>query len=174
MTMPASARAPERAGRMTKGLVAALTACALLAGCGGAPPPVPPTLVNATVSATADANAGPDGVGAPVAIRVYQLVSPAGFAGAQFFPVFNTDIAVLKDDIVKRDDLLVAPGQSKTLELKPEDRAHAIGVFAAYRDYEHVAWHAVVDIPAHRTSTLSVTAGSSGLTLKIEAAKPAK
>lgn len=146
---------------------------ALLAGCGG-PPPVPPTVVNATVAAGADANAGADGKGAPVALRIYQLVSPAGFAGAQFFSVFDKDAATLKDDIVKRDDLLLAPGQSKTLTLMPEDRAHAIGVFGAYRDYEHVVWHAVVDISAHQTSTLTVSADKSGVAAKIEPAKPAK
>lgn len=146
---------------------------ALLVGCGG-PAPVPPTVVNATVAAGSDANAGVDGKGAPVALRIYQLVSPAGFAGAQFFSVFDKDAATLKDDIVKRDDLLLAPGQSKTLTLMPEDRAHAIGVFGAYRDYEHVVWHAVVDIPAHQTSTLTVSADKAGIVAKIEPAKPAK
>ena len=160
---------------MTKGFaVAAITALAGLAGCGSPPPPVPPTLVNATISAGPDVNAGPNGAAAPVAVRIYQLVSPAGFAGAQFFPLFNGDAAVLKDDLVKRDDLLLAPGQSTTLALKPEDRAHAIGVFAAYRDYEHVDWRAMADIPAHQTSTLTVTAGKAGVTAKIEAVKPAK
>lgn len=145
----------------------------LLAGCGG-PPPVPPAVVNATITVGADANAGPDGKGAPVALRLYQLVSPAGFAGAQFFAIFDKDTATLKDDIVKRDDLLLAPGQSKSLTLMPEDRAHAIGVFAAYRDYEHVVWHAVVDIPAHQTSTLTVSADKAGVMAKIEPVKPAK
>jgi len=141
------------------------------AACGGPPPP-PPTVLNAEVTVAADANAGPGGTGAPVSLRIYQLVSPAGFEGAQFFPLFNGDAAVLKDDLVKRDDLLLAPGQSKTLTLSPPDRAKAIGVFAAYRDYESVAWRAVAAIPANQTSTLTVTAGKAGLSIKIAPAKP--
>ena len=141
------------------------------AACGGPPPP-PPTLLNAAVTVAADANAGPEGTGAPVSLRIYQLVSPAGFEGAQFFPLFNGDAAVLKDDLVKRDDLLLAPGQSKALTLSPPDRAKAIGVFAAYRDYESVAWRAVAAIPANQTSTVTVTAGKAGLSIKIAPAKP--
>ncbi len=137
-----------------------------------APPPLPPTVINASVTTTADVNAGPNGTGAPISLRVYQLASPAGFEGAQFFPVFNTDAAVLKDDLVKRDDLLLAPGQSKTLTLSPPDRAKAIGVLAAYRDYESVAWRAVVAIPANQTSSLAVMVGKAGVTLKITPAKP--
>ena len=128
-------------GRATKGGAAVgviLPMLALLSGCGGPPPPPPPTVVNATVASTADTNSNGSGAGAPVAIRVYQLVSPAGFGGAQFFALFDKDAATLKDDLVKRDDLLLAPGQSRSLTIMPEDRAHAIGVFAAYRDYEHV------------------------------------
>ena len=159
---------------MTRGFaVTVLAALAVLAGCGG-PPPIPPTLVTARISAGPDVNAGPDGASAPVAVRIYQLASPAGFAGAQFFPLFNGDAAVLKDDLVKRDDLLLAPGQSTTLALKPPDRVQAIGVFAAYRDYEHVVWHAVADVPAHQTSTLTVTAGRAGVTARIDPVKPAK
>ena len=141
----------------------------VLAGCGGPPPPPPPTVVNATLTASADANGG-----APVAVRVYQLVSPAGFVGAEFFPLFDKDAATLKADLVKRDDLLLAPNQTQTLAITPPDRAHAIGVFAAFRDYEHAAWHSVVDIPANQTSTLSVSVTKAGVMAKIEPAKPAK
>ncbi len=162
------------AGRMTKGGGFVWGMLTLLAACGGPPPPPPPTLVKASIAASTDANAGANGVGAPVALRIYQLVSPAGFSGAQFFPLFDKDAATLKDDLVKRDDVLLAPGQSRDLSLMPEDRAHAIGVFAAYRDYEHVTWHVVVDIPAHQTSILTVAATKSGLSADIKPATPAK
>lgn len=142
-----------------------------LAACGG-PPPVPPTLVAATATASPDANAAAgSGAGAPVSLRIYQLVSPAAFEAAQFFSLFNNDAAALKDDLVKRDDLLLAPGQSKSLALAPADRVTAIAVFAAYRDYENVAWRAVVTVPPHLSSTLTVTAGKAGVTASIEPRK---
>lgn len=145
---------------------------ALLSGCGGPPPPVPPTIVNTTITGAADVNAGSGGAGAPVAIRVYQLASATGFKASTFFPLFEKDAATLRDDLVKREDILLGPGQSKTLVLMPEDRVHAIGVFGAYRDYEHVDWHGSVDVPPHQTSKLTITAGRAGLDVAIAPEKP--
>ncbi len=144
---------------------------ALLAACGGPTPPPPPTVVNATFTAAKDVNADAGGTGAPIAVRVYQLASATAFQASTFFPLYEKDTATLKDDLVKREDLLLAPGQSRTLTLTPDDRVHAIGVFAGYRDYEHVAWNRSVDLPAHETSKLTLTAGRGGLELAIEPAK---
>ncbi len=142
-----------------------------LAACSSPPPPPPPTVVNVTITGAKDVNADPSGSGAPVAVRVYQLASTTGFTGATFFPIFEKDAATLKDDLAKREDILLAPGQTKTLKLTPDDKVHAIGVFAAYRDYEHVTWHGTVDVPPNKTSDLTVTAGKSGLELAIAPSK---
>ena len=148
-----------------RALAAALLLALSLAGCGGPAPP-PPTMVSVAVSADAASNAG-----APLGVRVYQLASSAAFEGAQFFPLFNGDAAVLKDDLVKRDDLLLAPGQSKSLPLTPADRTKFIGVFAAYRDYESLTWRTVTPVPSHASSVLTVTSGSTGLSAQIAPAK---
>ena len=146
-------------------LPSALALLLSLAACGGPPPP-PPTLVSVVATAESGSNAG-----APVALRVYQLASPAAFDGAQFFAVFNGDAAVLKDDLVKRDDMILAPGQSKTIALAPADRVTTIGVFGAYRDVETTTWRATVAVPAHQSSVLTVTSGPTGVSAKIAPAK---
>lgn len=145
---------------------------ALLSGCGGAPPPLPPTVVNAALAAAPDVNASKGGVGAPIAVRVYQLGTATAFKGSTFFPLFEKDAATLKDDLVKREDLLLGPGQSKALVLMPDERVHAIGVFAAYRDYEHAEWHTTVDVPAHQTSKLAITVQRAGVEATITPDKP--
>ena len=146
------------------GLAAALAACA-------APPP-PPTTVALTLTATPDANATPDGKGAPVALRVYQLAATTGFTGAEFFDLFNQDQATLKTDLVRRDDITLAPGQSRTLTLQPSDQVKTIGLFAAYRDYAHATWRASADVPAHRTTTITVLVGRTGIAVNPPAGQP--
>ena len=138
---------------------------ALLAACAAPPPPPPPTQVAQTLTATTDVNPGPDGTAAPVALRVYQLASTSAFNGAEFFDLFNQDQATLKTDLIKRDDVTLPPGQSKTLTLSPTDQAKSIGVFAAYRDYAHAVWRVTADIPPHKTTKITVTAGKAGLTI---------
>lgn len=134
---------------------------ALLAGC--APPPPPPTVVQLTLNAAKDANPDASGQGAPVQIFVYQLGSASGFSGAEFFQLFKQDQATLGADLIKRDTFTLAPGQSKTATLSPTDMVKTLGVFAAYRDYQHAAWRGMVDIPPHQTTPVTVAAGHDGI-----------
>lgn len=144
----------------------ALVYTALLAGCGAPPPPPPPpTTIALTLAATPDANPTVAGQGAPVQLRVYQLASTSAFMGAEFFQILNQDQATLGADLLKRDDVIVAPGASQTMTLTPLDTVKAIGVFAAYRDYGPVVWRVTMPVAPHKTTTVTVTAGKAGLTL---------
>lgn len=157
-------------------LLAGMVCVAALFGCASPPPPPPPpTLVDVTVVTTPDVNPTVDNIGAPVAIRIYQLVSPTNFNGAEFFALYNGDAALLKADLIHRDDLLMAPGTSKTQSIKPSDQVKAIGVFAAYREPAKVVWRVSADVTPNKLTTLMVTAGRDGLVLKtdIAASKPA-
>ena len=153
-------------------LVAGILGMACLSGCAAPPPPPPPTVVNVTLNATADDNPTPDNHGAPLAMRLYQLASPANFAGAEFFPLFNDDAGTLKTDLVRREDFLLAPGASKSETIMPNDQVKSIGIFAAYRDFQHVTWRGTADIPAHKTTNITVTASHDGITVKAEPAPP--
>jgi type VI secretion system protein VasD len=137
---------------------------ALLAGCGGPAPP-PPTTVMLTLNATADVNPTPDGQGAPVVVRVYELAATTAFDGAAFFDLFNQDQATLKGDLVKREEVTLVPGQRRTLTLTLPDQASAVGVFGAFRDYAGVVWRVHATVPPHQTTRLSVQAGKAGLSL---------
>lgn len=152
---------------------ATLILLAALAGCP-APPPPPPTVVNLSVTAGPDINPNTTGQGAPVAVRVYQLGSTSGFGNADFFPLYNQDAATLGADLIKRDDFFLAPGQSKTATLSPNDQVKALGVFAGWRDFEHATWRATAPIPAHQTTNVTVTVGHDGVTVKAEPVPPAK
>lgn len=136
----------------------------LLAGCGGPAPP-PPTTVVLTLSATADVNPTPTGQAAPVVVRVYQLAATTAFDNAAFFDLFSQDQATLKGDLVKRDDVTLVPGQSRTLTLTLPDQVAALGCFGAFRDYAAVVWRVQAPVPAHKTTRLSVQAGKAGLVL---------
>jgi type VI secretion system protein VasD len=148
-------------------------ALALLAGIASCspPPPPPPTIVNLTVSASPGVNPTASGQAAPIVIRVYQLASPTAFEQAEFFQLFNQDQAFLKTDLIKRDDFLLAPGQTKTATLTPTDQVKALGVLAAYRDFQHATWRATVPIPPHQTTNVTVTAGPDAVVVKVEPVK---
>ena len=138
----------------------------VLAACASPPPPPPPTVVALTLDATKDANPTPSGEGAPVVLRIYQLGSTSSFSGAEFFPLFNQDQATLGPDLIKRDELTLVPGQTRTLTLTPTEQVKAIGVFAAYRDFQHATWRGSADVPPHQTTKLAVQAAADGISVK--------
>jgi type VI secretion system protein VasD len=136
------------------------------------PPPPPPTLANVQLTAAGDSNPTVDGEGAPVAVRVYQLASKSRFEGAEFYSLFNGDAAALGTDAIAKDELILVPGKTQSLKLMPTDAVHAIGVFAAFRDFSHATWRAGCDLPAHQTTMITVTAGRDGIKLVAEQSKP--
>jgi type VI secretion system protein VasD len=142
-----------------------------LAGCSPPPPP-PPTVVQLTITASADVNPSPGGQAAPVQVVVYQLASTSAFNAAEFFQLFNKDAATLGPDMVKRDPYILAPGTSKTATLMPTDQVKSLGVFAAFQAYQAVPWRGAVDIPAHQTTAVTVTASKAGVTVTAAPGKP--
>jgi len=151
----------------TQTVGAALGTVFALTGCGSPPPPPPPpTVLAITINTTATANATPDGQGAPVAVRIYQLASPAAFESAEFFRLYRQDAATLGQDLVKKDEYLLAPNQTKSVTITPMDTVHALGVFAVYRDFQSVNWRATTEVAPHATTNIMITLDATGVTLK--------
>lgn len=153
---------------MARWVVGLVVPCLVLAACGGSPPPPAPpapTVVELNLKAAPDSNPTASGQGAPVALRIYQLGSTTSFEGAEFFQLFNGDAEILKSDVVKRDDVLLAPGQTRTITIEPTDAVKAIGVFAAYRDFRHATWRGTAEVPPHQTTRVAITAKAAGVTV---------
>jgi type VI secretion system protein VasD len=141
-------------------------------GCSGPSPP-PPTIIQVQTTAALDVNSTPDGQGAPVATRIYELASKSAFDGAEFFPLYKTDAATLGPDLIKKDEFLLVPGGARSITLTPTDAVHAVGVFAAFRNFQTVKWRASADVPAHQTTTLTVTMDHDGVKIVAKSTKSA-
>ncbi len=129
--------------------------------------------MNLTLTTSADANPTASGQGAPLVVRVYQLASSAGFENAEFFRLYNQDSATLGNDLLKKDEYLLPPGTSKTVKLEPSASVKAIGMFAAYRDFRNATWRGTADVPANKTTDVTVAADAKGISVKAAPAAPA-
>ena len=148
-------------------------ALALLAGCAAPPPPPPPpTILNLTIKALPGINPGPDGQAAPVVLRLYQLETAANFNNAEFFPLYNGDVALLGQDLVKREDLVLAPGSSQTKTIMPKDQVKSLGLFAGFRDFQNTQWRGSTDVPPNKTTNVTVTVGPKGVDVAAAPAPP--
>lgn len=153
-----------RMGRLARmGCAAALL---LVAACAAAPKPKP-LPAKLALQAAADVNPDSGGRASPVVVRFFQLRTDAEFGGAQFFPLYDNEKAVLNAALIARDEYTLTPGQHQEIEVPLSADARFFGVLAAFRD-PAAQWRVVV--PA---SAASIKSGFNGTRLTIELTKTA-
>lgn len=123
----------------------ALAMVAALAGCASGPPK--PTKARMTVIAQADVNPDASGRPSPVVVRVYQLQQDAKFANADFFALFDDEQQLLGGDLLARDEIALAPGERKEVQVEVKGDAKFLGAVAAFRDIRNSQWRAVQPAP---------------------------
>jgi len=134
-----------------------VTGLALLAASCGAPPPKPVvTPVTLNLVASADANPDARGRASPLTVRVYVLKAPGPFEGADFFSLYDKDQATLGAEMVKREELLLNPGESRKLEFTLEPDAKNIAVLAAYRDLERARWRDLKPLEVGKPNSFTI------------------
>jgi type VI secretion system protein VasD len=139
-----------------------LAPLALLVRCGSPPPP--PVLM-LTIQAGADQNPDPAGHPTPVAIRIYELASAAAFERADEFALIERQAEVLGADFVASDEVLMVPGERRTIarELKPNTRF--IGAIALFRAIDQATWRVVMPAAPNGPTRMSLATRSLQLTV---------
>lgn len=151
--------------RMFSAAVAACTlvACALLlASC--ASKPAKPVPARAQIVVSADANPDTSGRPSPVVLRVFQLRNDGEFATADFFALYDKEKETLGASFVSREEYVLAPGETRNLQLELNGEARFLGAIAAFRDIRSARWRALTRTPE---KTLTDLLGKDGVTLNI-------
>lgn len=159
-------QALRRAG-LARVVVPLLAAAALSAGCASKNDP---TVLAATVTASAMVNPDSRKRPSPVVLRVYELKSSAVFESADFVSLFEKDQAVLGAEMLSREELVLRPGESKPITKTLTPGTKFIGVTAAFRDLERARWQAVVPVVAGKKNVVAISLDD--ITLKAQRTKP--
>lgn len=98
----------------------------------------------------AAANVNPDGHGrpAPILIGLYTLKSTAVFEASDFPSLQERAKAVLADDLVSFEQIILLPGERKLIQRSAEPGVRALGVVAGYRELDRHSWKATYALPA--------------------------
>ena len=158
----------DRRRRLIAGLLAAATLTAM-GGCGGKPPkedkppPAPPPVLRVDVTAAANANRGPAGQALPIVVRVFELKAQGAFSGADFFSLYDHESKALGGELIAREELTLAPGQTRQI-VKPLDlQTRYLGVLGAFRDIDRATWRALVPLIAGKDNNLDVAVGANAI-----------
>lgn len=146
-----------------RGFLAGAAALGALAGCGG-PEASGPGVVTIVATASPGMNAATDGSDRPLTLHVVQLRAAGAFDTADFFALQDPATA-LGGDLVKADQLVVAPGGTVTRAIALDGATTMIGVIAGFRDPGGRMFRASTSIAATDTVTFSVEIGAAGIRL---------
>jgi len=130
----------------------AALAAALLAACASSGEPTPKEATRLELTLNAATAVNPDGQKrpAPIAVRLYELKTDGAFNAADFFTLQDKDKSVLADDLIKRDQYLLRPGEHVALKRPLDPAATTLGILAAYRDLPNSVWRATYALPPAR------------------------
>ena len=131
-----------------------LAAAALAAGC--ASKNEPPVLA-ATISASAKVNPDSRKRPSPVVVRVYELKSSAAFESADFVSLSEKDQAVLGAEMLSREEMVMRPGDSKSINKNLAPGTKFIGITAAFRDLERARWQAIVPVVNGKKNVVTIS-----------------
>lgn len=136
-----------------------------------------PTKLVLNIEAAAGVNPDTSLRPSPIKVRIYELKDSAAFSEADYFSLDTADKVTLAADMLVKDEFILRPGESRTLERKSKAQTTAIGVLAGYRDLPNSTWRAVFKlkeapeaswlralIPANRTE-LNIELQPQGIAL---------
>ncbi|MEW8523017.1 MAG: type VI secretion system lipoprotein TssJ [Candidatus Thiodiazotropha endolucinida] len=138
----------------------ALLYLAMVMGCSSV------SSVAVTMSAAQSVNPDINDRPSPIVARIYELKSLSVFNNADFFNLFEQDVALLGDEMLMRDELHFQPGEVKLLERELQPDTRYVGVIGAYRDIENATWRRSIEINLRDETTFVIEFGKSGITLQ--------
>ncbi|SPB18850.1 membrane protein [Caballeronia novacaledonica] len=156
----------------TSRLCAALICAFALVACKSPPPPPAPTIVRISVNALAGVNPDHAGRPSPVVVRVYELKTTAAFDAADFFTLYGKDQATLGGDLNAKNEYMLRPGDSRSVEQTVQPGTKFVAVVAAYRDIERSRWRASAPVPANQTTLLTVRIDAADVSIAAQPAPP--
>ena len=125
---------------MKKKLFTAL--CGLiLTACSSTPDP---TLLDLTLTASADLNPDLTNRPSPMVIKLVELKSHTTFENADYFALSANTKSVLGPDYVAEEMMPVRPGEIKKFKLRLHSESRFIGVLAEYRALDNAVWRYVI------------------------------
>ncbi|MBN9031890.1 MAG: type VI secretion system lipoprotein TssJ [Rhizobiales bacterium] len=138
-------------------LASSLTACGLF-GKKDVPPPKEIEIKPAPAAASLDfvavasplANPGPDGVPAPVVMRLYQLNAETNFSNASFRQLWEEDAKTLGPTMLGKTEIYLTPGGIEHVKANLIEGTSIVAVVVGFRNFENAKWRAMVGLQGEK------------------------
>ena len=123
---------------------------AVTAGQSAADAAAKQTKLATAVIAAENVNPNYRGAAQPVKLYIFYLANDDKFMQANFADLVAEEPAILGDELVRRAEHLVGPGETLPLDEAFDEAAKFIGVVAAFTEIDSASWRAIAQVPARR------------------------
>jgi type VI secretion system protein VasD len=132
----------------------------LISGCSSV------STIEARLHADLALNPDLNGRPSPLVLRFYELKSLSVFNSADFFNLFEQDVALLGEELQMRDEFVFQPGETRNLERDLRLDTRYLGVVGAYRDIENARWRNSVEVEPGEDLELIIEFGAKGIDIR--------
>ena len=139
--------APELTNGQHWSVFAAFVFAFSVAGCSAVPQMPKDIDIGADIIVSGSLNPDLNGRASPLILAIYQLKSADKFRNGDFFSVFDPEGTALGDDLLRREQITLQPGGSRSFEAEFSADTVYIGLVGAFSDLENSQWRAVIEIP---------------------------
>ena len=108
------------------------------------------------MTAVDDVNPDDDGNASPLVVWMYQLSSKTAFNNAEYFTLYDSDVATLGNDLMDKEEFELRPGQTLEIEREFDQETRFVAFMAGYRDIDNAKWRAVAELPPGETTELQI------------------
>ena len=140
-------------------MITALTACSSLPWVSS------PTRIDAQIAASFEINPDANGRPSPLVVRIYELKSISAFNDADFFKLYDEEVATLGGDLLSREEFEFTPGESHEISRNTHEQARFFAVVAAYRNIDQASWRASKALELNSKNSLIVKIDKQSLTI---------
>ncbi len=160
----AAGTAPGLARRRLLGTGLTTLAMATVAACGSSKPS--PTNFTIAVAANSGVNPNAEGAPSPVVVRIYELKGTGTFNSAEFFDLFDNDVAKLGGDMLGKREYELKPGQKEEYVFEGSPDTKTIGVIAGYRSLDRAKWRSTLDVDPGSSNKLNIVVNVLAVTVE--------
>lgn len=126
----------------------------LLSACAGAPPKR--ENLDLQLMATADVNPDMQGRPSPIILHILELNSTEQFNRLDYMALTQPSGAALGPELLGKNQVVMQPGETKSLPTELNPLTTAIGLVAGYRDIDNAVWRKSIAITQGSTKGIQV------------------
>jgi type VI secretion system protein VasD len=111
------------------------------------PEPCKLQIVNMAIMASPRINVTDLGDARPVQLRIYQLTTDVRLNNASFQQVWKDDKGILKDDLIKSEEMSIYPDTRTDIRFERDEKALVIAAVALFREPKGRSWYMTMELP---------------------------